>query len=644
MADFRERERLEALRQRLYERGNPAVTPVRRTTLEPTAPVDVARGWSTEVALAPAPAATTSVALPAEVPAEAPGAATPSPSRRYRIVIVGVSFAVFVFLMSISSLYVLFGGNQISGRNIDFSVSGPNVVAGGDILKFEVFVTNNNEVAIEGATLVVNYPAGARSVEENPRDLFEERIPLDSIEPGQSRTIPLQAAVFGEENQEKEVLVSIDYRVTGSNGTFFKAADPLVFTVNTSPIVLRVESLEQVTPGQEFAVNLVVESNAQTPVSDILVTATYPEAFRFVRAEPAPDFRNNQWVIEDLTSTRRQVITIRGVPSGVSNESFTIGIQAGTPRSDNQFVVGSVLAQSEAVFTVEQPFVRVGIETNGRKGDTIVLPTGSETDFVLTVENTRPEPVYDMKVTVLPRGSAFREARLRVTDGFYDSVQKEIRFEPSGMASLGRVLPGERREFRFQLSGDTEQTTASVVVEVSVFARRVDEDNVAEELIGATKTTVQYASTPTMRRQINQISGPVPPVANQETIYQLSLEAGAGANDLTGATVVTTLPQYVRWLDTYEGPGTVTYNPVNRELRWSVGEIKGRASAVLGVRVGITPSVLQVGNSPVMMGRQELTATDRFTGSPVQAEAPPITTEMSPESGYDAENGVVLAE
>jgi hypothetical protein len=251
MADFRERERLEALRQRLYERGNSVDTPVLTTPRTPSAPADVARGWSTDivrpVAAKPAAPTETVVAPPAVAePAVQDQTMTvhvaePStPSRRYRIVIVGISFAVFVLLVSISSLYVWFGGNQISGRNIDFSVAGPSAVAGGDILNFEVFLTNNNEVAIEGATLVVNYPTGARSVEETPRDLFEERIPLDSVAPGESRTIPLRAAVFGEENQQKEVLVSIDYRVTGSNGTFFKEAEPLAFTINTSPIVLRV--------------------------------------------------------------------------------------------------------------------------------------------------------------------------------------------------------------------------------------------------------------------------------------------------------------------------------------------------------------------------------------------------------------------
>jgi hypothetical protein len=171
----------------------------------------------------------------------------------------------------------------------------------------------------------------------------------------------------------------------------------------------------------------------------------------------------------------------------------------------------------------------------------------------------------------------------------------------------------------------------------------VNEANVSEELIGQAETVVRYASVPTVGRQIERLTGPVPPVANQETLYTITLEAAGGANDLSGATLVTSLPQYVRWLDAYEGTGQVSYNPVSRELRWNIGEIKARARTTLAFQVGITPSVLQVGSTPVMMNRQELTATDRFTGTPLRVDAAPITTELSPESGFDQYNGVVVA-
>lgn len=652
MADMKERERLEALRQRLYERGQDKNFVSVRHELSTAAPADVARGWA-GIATAPvrtaAPAASpvTVANSMAEVESTAPATeavvvAAPK-RRRYRAIILLATLVLFIGLVGASSLYLFFGGNQISGRNIAFAVTGPNAVAGGDVIQFQVDVTNNNAVAIEGATLIVNYPPGTKSVGDTPRDLFEERVPLETIAAGEARTIPLQAVIFGEENEAKDIHVSIDYRVTGSNGTFFKEAEPLAFTVNSSPLSLRVESVEKVSSGQEFEVKLVVTSNAQTPLSDVLITATYPDPFRFVSAKPEPSFRDNQWLLEEVAKEGRQEIIIRGVASGLSNEAFIVRFQAGTPRSDNQFIIGSVLAQSATTFTIEQPFVAMDISVNADKDGDVVLPAGSITDVTVTVTNTHSEPVYDMSMRVSPQGTGFRESLLRVTDGFYDSVNKEIRWEVSGMSSLSKVLPGERREFRFQLNGDSELSTASLTFDANVFARRVDEANVSEELIGQAETAVRYASVPTVGRQIERLTGPVPPVANQETLYTLTLEAVAGANDLSGAVLVTSLPQYARWLDAFEGPGQVSYNPVNRELRWNIGEIKGRARTKLSFQVAITPSVLQVGSAPVMMNRQELTATDRFTGTPLQADGAPITTELSPESGYDVYNGVVVA-
>jgi hypothetical protein len=651
MADMREREQLEALRQRLYERGQDKNFVSVRHELSTTAPADVARGWvgmtatpvrTSATIVTPVMRAGELVATEPETAALASDADQPK-RRRYRAIILLSTLVLFIMLMGASSLYLFFGGNQISGRNIAFVISGPNTVAGGDVLQFQVDVTNNNVVAIEGATLIINYPPGTKSVEDTPRDLFEERIPLETIAAGESRTIPLQAVVFGEENQAKEVKVSIDYRVTGSNGTFFKEADPLAFTVNSSPLSLRVESVEKVSSGQEFEMKLIVTSNAQTPLSDVLITATYPDSFRFIRAKPEPSFRDNQWLLKAVTNQDPQEIIVRGTATGLSNDAFIVRFQAGTPRSDNQFMVGSVLAQSATTFTIEQPFVAMEISVNADTDADVVLMAGSVTDVTVTVTNTHSEPVYDMSMRVSPKGTGFRESLLRVTDGFYDSVNKEIRWEVAGMSSLSKVLPGERREFRFQLNSDTELSTAALTVDASVFARRVNEANVPEELIGQAETIVRYASVPTVGRQIDRLTGPVPPVANQETLYTITLEAAGGANDLSGATLVTSLPQYVRWLDAYEGTGQVSYNPVNRELRWNIGEIKARARTILAFQVGITPSVLQVGSTPVMMNRQELTATDRFTGTPLRADAAPITTELSPESGFDQYNGVVVA-
>lgn len=642
MSDQKDKERLDALRERLYERGQDAAFRSVRHDVVGTAPEDVARGW---VGIASRPVSVEAPVTGAE-PTTTPVLAVedtvaPAPRRRYRTIILLSSLALFVVAIVASSLYLFFGGNQISGKNIDITLSGPQATPGGEVLAFTATITNKNTVAIENATLIINYPSGTRSAGENQRDLYEDRLPLEQINPGETRTVPLQAVMFGEENEAKEVKAALDYRVTGSNSLLFKEASPMAVTINSSPVVLRIESVEKISSQQEFEMKFVLESNASTPLHKVLVAAEYPEQFRFIRSEPAASYQNNAWLIEDVGAKGKATITVRGSAAGLTAESFIFRVLAGTPRTDNQFLVGAQLAQTSAVISVEQPFIGVEMQIAGDRDGDVVLSSGDNADVTIRVANTHTEPIYDMRVQVSPSGSAFDERSLRITNGFYDSVNKDVRWEVSGVPELATVRPGSERVFNFSFVTPDDSRSANLGLTANVYGRRVNEVGVAEELVGVAKTTIRYSSTIETDRQLGHLAGPVPPVVNKETIYTISLVASAGANDMSGAVLTTSLPQYVRWLNTYSGPGSVTFNPISKELRWQIGEMKGGTRATLDVQVGFTPSVLQVGEVPVMLNQQSLEATDRFTGSVLRTTEAPLTTELPEELGFGDKNGVV---
>jgi hypothetical protein len=153
------------------------------------------------------------------------------------------------------------GSNTISGENISISVNGPVSVGGGDELPFQVSIANQNTVPIQSATLIIEYPKGSRNSVDG-KEISIERKQLDVVNAGELLNIPLSVRVFGEENEEKEIKISIDYRVTGSNATFHKVSEPLKFKVSTSPIVMTFETLKTVTSGQDVELKLNVQSNS----------------------------------------------------------------------------------------------------------------------------------------------------------------------------------------------------------------------------------------------------------------------------------------------------------------------------------------------------------------------------------------------
>jgi len=644
MSGIKDQQNIEELRKRLYERDFETGEQSPRPKLTESN-FDVSRGWNTNrPSLVTTPVTTTTIATGAqtvETIEEVLPVAIPKKKRPYRLIIILVSIAFFVLTAAVSSVYLFFGANQISAKNISLNLSAPFTVAAGEKLAMQVSVANQNSVAVEAAMLIINYPSGTKTADADANDLYESRIPIDTIDPGEAVNIPVNAVLFGEENEEKEIKVSVEYRVVGSNGTFFKELDPVKIKINSSPLVLRINAIEKVSSGQEIEVKITVQSNAQTVQKNVLIAAVYPNSFSFLQSDPEPAYGQNEWLLAEILPESSQEITLRGRVNGNADEQAEIHFSAGTPRTDNQFMMGSVLTKTKTSYVIEHPFIDVRVAINRDTDSEAVIAAGTDAEVIVSVTNTLNETVYDMRVEVSPKGNLIRDSLLNVPTGFYDTNSKTIRYEVSGMPNLAEVKPGETREFIFSVKPDTNQTTASFDISTNVFARRVSEAGAAEEMVGTTVASAKYSSEITARSQVGYSNGPVPPVADQVTTYTLTFEAEAGANDLTNGVLTTTFPQYVTWLNLYEGEGTVEFNPVAKQLRWNIGTMEAKTSKQLEVQVSLLPSVTQVGKTPGIVSTQEFRATDRFTNAGLKTTAKDLTTELSGEAGFAEGNGVV---
>ena len=647
MTEIKNQARMEEMRRRLYERGGTTHPEARHDMT--TNPDQVTTAW---VQPKPIPQPTAFDPRPEVLDEPTLEVHEPVLTKKgwrysYRAIILLVALGIFVAVLGVSSLYLMFGNTQISSKNIGITIAGPLTIGGGEIMSLQVAITNENAVPIESVVLIVKYPVGTKSAEDNPRDLYEERITLNTIAAGESINVPVKAVMFGEENQEREILATVEYHLVDSNGTFYKEADPLKFKINSSPIVISVDSLQKVSAGQSVEVALTIKSNATTPLRNILISANYPNNFDYSSASPDPIYRESEWMIEEIKPGESTKIVIKGVIVGQQAEAFQMQFSAGTPKQDNEFMIGSVLANATTDFVIEQPFIGVNIGINGLTSSVVTLKTGDETIVVVTVQNTLEESLYDMAVEVAVKGNILVRESVDVKKGFYDSVKDVIRFDPSGDGSLSQVAPGAKKTFTFTLKPGTQTATPSYTVTANAYARRVNETRATEQLVGTAKSEVKFTSSVTVGRTVARgvagfaDVGPLPPVADMETSYTITLKAGAGGNDVTGAVAVTSLPQYVTWKNVSLGDGSLVFNPISKELTWNIGDIDAGKEKQITFQISLLPSQNQIGTTPAVLGAQRLRATDRFTSEVIRAESVPASTELGPESGLEAENGKV---
>ena len=235
---------------------------------------------------------------------------------------------------------------------------------------------------------------------------------------------------------------------------------------------------------------------------------------------------------------------------------------------------------------------------------------------------------------------------MSVRGGFYNSSQNVVRWDISSDSSFEEVPPGETKRLSFDFEPLPQQNTPTFDIEVDAYARRVSESSASEQLIGSAVTNARISTALAVDRSLGRNSsvfadsGPVPPVAEEATTYTVTLEVQNGSNDVIDSEVTTSIPQYVTWLDAVSGDGSITYNPVSKTIVWSVGSIDANNAKRTSFQLELMPSLSQIGRTPALLGEQRLRATDRFTGSVVRADAPPMSAEL-PEGEYGRNNGEV---
>jgi hypothetical protein len=95
-------------------------------------------------------------------------------------------FSVLFFVLAVGVVaFVFWGGiNSVSSKNVDIKVVGPLSTAGGQEVSLDINVINNNNVDLDSASLLVEYPTGTRATSDLTKELGQERFALNKIRAG----------------------------------------------------------------------------------------------------------------------------------------------------------------------------------------------------------------------------------------------------------------------------------------------------------------------------------------------------------------------------------------------------------------------------------------------------------------------------
>ena len=564
--------------------------------------------------------------IPEDVPQEAPAVMSYKPKRSYRAIALTFGVVFFIISSAIAALYLTFGNQDISGSNIRISVNAPYAVGGGEEANIIISVANNNSTAITEAELIVEYPQGTEIDGERSRELVVKRYPLQTIASGETVNTELRPRLFGEENDEKDIRVSVEYKVDGSAATFYRESDPVRVVISSSPVSIVLDSVTSITSGQEYVLTATLISNSDADLTNLIVQATYPRTFDVKSSEPTAVAGRNTWRIEKLEPGEETKITIVGILSGDRETIQAIDVSVGLASQVDTSKLTSTLSTARMEVLIEAPFLAIELSANRQNADTVAFAIGQEVQMDAKITNTLTQPIYNIALLARLTGTAADLTKVSATKGYIDLGEGIITFDKIEDAALTQLNPGESRTITFGFTPKADVRTPEIIVSLDVAAARSDSATAARDLSAARKMTIRFISAISVLSVIEHVSGIHPPRVGEKTEYRATFSVQGGGNESRDSALTAQVPRGVM-VDAL--PAGVTFTESTRTLTWTIGTIAANEPKTVVVPLSHTPTVLEVGTRPTLVQPQTVVSTDQFTRQQVTLTLPALTTQTA---------------
>jgi hypothetical protein len=557
-----------------------------------------------------------------------------------------VAVIFFFVALGIAGYFFYFGGNAVSVDKVAIDIQGPTSVAGGDIVPILLTITNKNPIAINNATIQIDFPSGTRDAANVLAAYPHYTEDLGTIESGASVTRSIKVILFGGTGQGLSFPVTFSYGASGSNAIFVKKSSYAI-GISTTPLSLSVDTLTEAVSNKPLTLTLTVRSNATVSLSNVVVAGAFP--FGFSVTSSSLPLNNSSFLLGTMKPGATKTITLTGILTGQNKEQRVFHFTVGTAdAANNQSLAVSYMTQ-DATVIIAAPFIDTTLSLNGDTSGKAIITPGSYQNATVSYTNTLATSVQNAVVSIALSGSAIDYNSIQTTSGFYNSANRTIVFSRDTDPSLATLAPNASGIGAFSFStlpaGSASSPTVSFTISVS--GTRVGQTNVPEQVSSTVSKTYKLSTVVTLAASSLHSSGPlsntgpIPPSAEQATTYTVGWSAQNRGSAVAGGTVTAILPSYATYTGRTSGVGAFSYDDKSRTVSWSIGDLAQNASVQGAFQVSITPSTSQKGSAPQLTGVASFSGYDRFAGVQVKVSADPVTTETIGDPGYSSADALV---
>ncbi|MCK9351458.1 MAG: hypothetical protein WCT49_04120 [Candidatus Paceibacterota bacterium] len=557
-------------------------------------------------------------------------------------------FSLIFFIIAVGIAAFSFFSKRIvvSPNNVNVSVFGPVSAKGGEEIAIQVQIENKNTVPLNSVQITANFPDGSRYISNPGEELPRTIKKIGTVDAGEERTETIKALIFGGQNERKEINFEVRFSIEGSGAQYTKNKKFMV-GLTAAPLSFTTSLLREITPKQEFTLGVDIKSNSPTPIKDPLFKIDYPQGFIFKGAVPAPVKGDSLWSLGDMNFGDTRHLEVRGSLLGESEQQKIFRLTTGAGTEKDFLVMKDIFATAQTGITIKKSFLSMDIFVNGVNSESPVLNEWRPADIGIHWTNSLPDKVNDGEISVSVTGDVIdKKTVFADSEGFYDSISDVITWDKRAIKDLASLAPGKvgTVSFRFSLlpySAKNAFKNPTISVSTSVKGKRVDENNVPEDVKFSAAKTIKLS---TLAKLVSYgtyygdpipNTGPIPPRVGQETTYTITWKALNTVNDLKNAEVSAAIPLSVRWTGKVFPTGSpISYDQTSKKVTWKIGKIKSGVGyleepAQVSFQVVLLPGLSQLYKSPTLLSAATFTATDDFTGAALTSVAEAVSTTIS---------------
>ena len=531
----------------------------------------------------------------------------------------------FVLALMIVGFTVFSGRSGVSHNAIDLEILTRSFVNGGESIDITIEIVNNNAIPLELVDLVLQYPQAARA---SNTDMVRDRRSIGTLMPGVPRRENFEIMLFGQEGDIRDIEAILEYRIDGSNAIFSKE-NSVPIAIQSTPLELRLAAPVNTIPNQRISFDVILNSQSTEAIENMLIGVEYPSGFDYESASVDPAFGENTWRIDTIGVGEEILITINGTLRGDPNELKVFRAFVGNQNPQNERQIQTVFNNALTDILIRDAFVQLGLRMGNNSDETLTRNSGERAQFNLEIRNPHSESLQDVEVRVRLSGNVLAQNSIASNRGFYDSNTNTILFNRDTDGRLATLSPQEVITVPFELASTPLATSTSVVnrpeIAIAVDARGVDGsgrvltgENMVERLIRV-NTDLQLTRRSLYYGGPFANTGEHPPVVGIPTDMTLVWTVTNTSNSIDDGVVTTTLPSYVTWNNrTTPTSENITYNSATRQVRWDLGTVErgtgfSSPARTVSFQVSLSPSLSQVGTSPLLTEDVILEGIDRFT-------------------------------